>query len=83
MEAAASYEYLLSMALSSLTLEKVEGLKSEAEEWKQTVARLRATTEKDMWRTDLELFQMVSEGAGALGWVGGWVDMWLMGLPLS
>ena len=79
MEAAASYEYLLSMALSSLTLEKVEGLKSEAEEWKQTVARLRATTEKDMWRTDLELFQMVSEQRhqGLGGWCVVWAGRWL------
>jgi DNA topoisomerase-2 len=55
----ASYEYLLSMSLSSLTLEKVQALTSEAEDWKATVERLRATTEKEMWRADLQAFELV------------------------
>ena len=75
-DAGASYEYLLSMSLSSLTLEKVEALKSEAAEWQQTVARLRATTEKDMWRADLELFEMVSS-TGWVGWLAGWLAGWV------
>ncbi|KAI7839009.1 hypothetical protein COHA_007248 [Chlorella ohadii] len=56
--AGASYDYLLSMPLSSLTLEKVEALKKEADDWKETVERLRGTTEKDMWLTDLEAFEI-------------------------
>ena len=31
----------------------------EADDWKQTVERLRATTEKDMWRADLDEFEQV------------------------
>ncbi|KAL4420378.1 hypothetical protein ABPG77_002318 [Micractinium sp. CCAP 211/92] len=60
--AGAGYEYLLSMPLASLTLEKVEALKQEAEDWKETVERLRATTEKDMWRSDLDAFEQALEG---------------------
>ena len=33
----------------------------EADEWRQTVERLRATTEKEMWRTDLEAFELVGD----------------------
>lgn len=51
-----SYEYLLSMSLSSLTMEKVQALKSEAEEKDAEVAGLRGTTEADMWRRDLDGF---------------------------
>ncbi|EFN59062.1 hypothetical protein CHLNCDRAFT_137783 [Chlorella variabilis] len=60
--APASYDYLLSMPLSSLTLEKVQALQSESEDWQATVQRLRATTEKDMWRSDLDAFEMALDG---------------------
>ena len=62
--AGASYDYLLSMPLSSLTLEKVQGLQSEAEETRGHVERLRATTEKQMWRDDLDAFQ---QAGGVVG----------------
>ena len=45
---------------------QVEALKSEADEWKQTVERLRATTEKAMWRDDLDAFELVG-GKGGVG----------------
>ena len=53
---AATYDYLLSMPLSSLTLEKVEALQAEAEDNRMTVERLRSTTEKQMWVADLDAF---------------------------
>ena len=49
-----TYEYLLSMSLSSLTLEKVQALKAEAQEKEAEVVTLRNTTEADMWRADLD-----------------------------
>jgi DNA topoisomerase-2 len=51
-----SYEYLLSMSLSSLTLEKVQALKAESDEKEAEVAGLRGTTEAEMWRRDLDGF---------------------------
>ena len=35
----------------------------EADDWKETVERLRGTTEKDMWRTDLDAFEIVRVGS--------------------
>lgn len=55
------------MPLSSLTLEKVQALQGEAGEWKAAVERLRATTEKDMWRADLDAFEGVGADAGSAG----------------
>ena len=51
-----TYEYLLSMPLSALTHEKVSALQADAAEHQAAVAALRATTEKDMWRSDLADF---------------------------
>ena len=56
LEAEKTYEYLLSMPLSSLTLEKVESLQSEAGEKDAEVKVLRSTTEADMWTRDLDAF---------------------------
>lgn len=53
---AGSYEYLLSMPLASLTHEKVEALQEETEENRATVARLHATSNREMWAADLEAF---------------------------
>ncbi|GAB4817907.1 hypothetical protein N2152v2_004953 [Parachlorella kessleri] len=58
---AGNYDYLLSMPISSLTLEKVQSLQQEAEETQAHVERLRATTEKQMWRDDLDAFQQAYE----------------------
>jgi hypothetical protein len=66
------------MPLSSLTLEKVQALQSEAEEWKAAVERLRGTTEKDMWRADLDAFEGVGGGgketAGPTRACARWLD---------
>lgn len=44
----------------------------EADDWRQEVERLRATTEKDMWRGDLDTFETVRcWAAGLLGGMGG------------
>ena len=51
-----SYDYLLSMPLSSLTHEKVESLQSEAQEKKKEVEALKSTTEAEMWIQDLDTF---------------------------
>jgi len=53
---AVSYDYLLNMSLSSLTLEKVEALKKQEAECREEVEVLQATTEAQMWRDDLEAF---------------------------
>lgn len=50
------------MPLSSLTLEKVQALKSEAEETQARVEVLRCTSERDMWRSDLDAFVEVGSG---------------------
>jgi DNA topoisomerase-2 len=55
-DGAKSYEYLLGMSLSSLTLEKVEALKRQEDECKKEVEILTNTTEAQMWRDDLEAF---------------------------
>ena len=53
---AVSYDYLLNMSLSSLTLEKVEALKKQEAECRHEVEVLQGTTEAQMWRDDLEDF---------------------------
>lgn len=50
------YEYLLSMPLSSLTLEKVEALKKQQEQCQEEVDALNSTSEAQLWRSDLEEF---------------------------
>ena len=62
-----SYDYLLGMALSSLTREKVEALRSEADETQARVEALRGTGEGEMWRADLEAFLEASSGGVAWG----------------
>jgi DNA topoisomerase-2 len=56
-DANASYDYLLSMPLWNLTLEKVEELVKEKEEKEAEVASLRETTEKDLWFKDLDALE--------------------------
>lgn len=51
-----SFDYLLNMSLSSLTLEKVEALKKQEEDCRQEVEILEKTTEAQMWRDDLDDF---------------------------
>uniref|UniRef100_A0A7S3VQX9 DNA topoisomerase 2 n=1 Tax=Dunaliella tertiolecta TaxID=3047 RepID=A0A7S3VQX9_DUNTE len=52
----ASYDYLLSMAIYSLTWEKVQALEEEADMQAGAVAFLAGTTGKAMWQTDLDRF---------------------------
>lgn len=54
--AALSYDYLLNMSLSSLTLEKVEALKKQEEDCRTQVEELEKTTEAQMWKDDLDDF---------------------------
>ncbi|MCL7048730.1 hypothetical protein MKW94_004884 [Papaver nudicaule] len=51
---AQDYEYLLSMAIGSLTLEKVQELCNEREKLVGEVAELKCATEKSLWMKDLE-----------------------------
>jgi DNA topoisomerase-2 len=51
-----SYDYLLNMSLSSLTLEKVEALKKQEAECREGVETLQGTSEAQMWRDDLDAF---------------------------
>ncbi|KAI3983053.1 hypothetical protein MKX01_035334 [Papaver californicum] len=51
---AQDYEYLLSMAIGSLTLEKVQELCHEKEKLDGEVAELKSATEKSLWLKDLE-----------------------------
>merc|ERR1711933_40933 len=48
------YKYLLSMSLSSLTMEKVAELLKKEGDTLQEVNALRQKTVKDLWRDDLE-----------------------------
>lgn len=61
----ASYEYLLSMSLSSLTLEKVQALQQEAAQHQSRVGELQRTTARAMWRTDLNAFLEALEAVEA------------------
>eukprot|EP00889_Picochlorum_renovo_P007738 jgi/Picre1/34768/NNA_002234.t1 len=54
--AALSYDYLLNMSLSSLTLEKVQALKKQEEDCRTQVEELEKTTEAQMWKDDLDDF---------------------------
>jgi len=53
---AAGYDYLLSMAVLNLTLEKVNALKKQLEEKREKIAALEGTQPRDMWTTDLDAF---------------------------
>lgn len=50
------YDYLLSMPLWSLTLEKVQKLKKETDEKHAKLKSVEGTSAKSMWNTDLDLF---------------------------
>jgi DNA topoisomerase-2 len=60
----ASYNYLLSMPIYSLTWEKVTALQEEASECASRVSYLSATSAAVMWSEDLDAFLVVSEWAG-------------------
>ena len=54
--AARGYDYLLSMPLWSLTLEKVESLKAELLTKEAELQKLLATSTKQLWTADLDAF---------------------------
>ena len=49
-----SYDYLLSMPLWSLSLEKVQELQNEYEGKRDCVAKIKGTDPKDMWLSDID-----------------------------
>jgi hypothetical protein len=51
------YDYLLSMAISSLTLEKQKELEAEKEKCAKNVVELRKTSPKSLWCRDLEALE--------------------------
>lgn len=53
-----SYDYLLSMKIWSMTLEKVEVLKKEIEKVEKKMEILKAKTSTDLWREDLDKFKV-------------------------
>ncbi|KAG6820232.1 hypothetical protein H0H93_003595 [Arthromyces matolae] len=53
---ASDYDYLLGMAIWSLTKEKIERLKMQAEEKEQELLKLLARSPKSMWNEDLDSF---------------------------
>lgn len=60
------YDYLLGMALWSLTFEKVEELKKQHEVKSEELKALQATTIETMWDRDLEAFLKALEEMEAL-----------------
>ena len=64
---AAEYEYLLSMTIGSLTLEKVQSLCNERDKLEGDVEELRRATPKSLWIRDLEAFvQQLNVGSSNL-----------------
>jgi len=55
-EDASAYDYLLSMPLWSLTLERVLKLQKEAEQKQKELDVMVATSERVLWERDLDLF---------------------------
>lgn len=53
-----SYDFLLSMPMWNVTLEKVEEFKKKVSELKQTIVILEAKTGKSMWLEDLEALEV-------------------------
>ena len=52
-----SFDYLLSMPLWSLSLEKVQDLQKEYDAKKEAVRKIRGTKPTDMWLEDLDQFE--------------------------
>lgn len=52
-----SYEYLLRMPLYSLTVDKKRELDAQLEDIQALIEKIERTTEKDMWREDLDAFE--------------------------
>eukprot|EP00923_Selenidium_pygospionis_P034441 GHVN01060043.1.p1 GENE.GHVN01060043.1~~GHVN01060043.1.p1 ORF type:complete len:1130 (+),score=219.16 GHVN01060043.1:4464-7853(+) len=52
------FDYLLSMPLWNLTMERVEALRQELEAKFAEMEKLRATTEEDLWESDLSALEL-------------------------
>lgn len=53
-----SYDYLLNMAMRSMTPKRLEELKKEKEKWKRIRDELKEKSEEDLWREDLDKFEI-------------------------
>ena len=53
-----SYDYLLNMAMRSMTPKRLEELKKEKEKWKTIRDTLKEKSEEDLWGEDLDRFQV-------------------------
>jgi DNA topoisomerase-2 len=53
------YNYLLSMPIWSLTLERVQKLQAEAQQQAALVEELTSISNRQMWARDLEAFMVV------------------------
>ena len=53
-----AYDYLLSMKIWSLTMEKVQSLQRQAGEKKEELDTLNAKTARDLWLEDLEELEL-------------------------
>lgn len=54
---ASDYDYLLSMAIGSLTLEKVQELCADRDKLKEGVDDLRRATPKNLWTKDIDALE--------------------------
>ena len=66
-ETSKDYDYLLSMPLWNLTMEKVAKLKAERDEKERQVKELTATAPEEMWVTDLDKIEECWEEVCVLG----------------
>jgi DNA topoisomerase-2 len=53
-----SYDYLLNMTMRSMTPKRLEELKKEKEKWKTIRDELKEKSEEDLWREDLDRFEI-------------------------
>ena len=60
------YEYLLSMAIGTLTLEKIQELNAEREKLMKDVEELENTSPKSLWLRDLDTFEKELDVSNAI-----------------
>ena len=53
-----SFDYLLSMAMRSMTKKRMEELEKEVEKWKNSFKILKGKTPGDLWNEDLDRFEI-------------------------
>ena len=53
-----NYDYLLSMAMRSMTSRRLEELKKEKEKWKTIREALKEKSEEELWNEDLDKFEI-------------------------